>query len=329
MSGKAITLEKARDYFSRELSCAGDVEYLDDHIHEAIEFTMFHGGADIIREWSVIVTEGRFTFPSDLETPIRYKFCRRPDWGYGTFYSNYHSFSSSGVKEYGDYYDWNISLDAKSQRVFTQYRPPNCGVYICATTKCDADVGKQLIVSGKYKGNPIISVYNGHKVNGEVIDIYHENDEDKRHSRFCFDEFTGVTKDKTTDYVHFFGYGKNTREPYFLSHYTPCDENPSFREGEVFSQPAWCCESELFILGRVSPHIRYTQGEQVLPITSLELLRLLSKRAKYIDSGDFNEINNIEARIKGIIKKQVAYQQKPNNGLSFNFLGSGGSLTSL
>ena len=86
----------------------------------------------------------------------------------------------------------------------------------------------------------------------------------------------------------------------------------------------------LQILGKVNPSICYSREEDILPIESLQMLKLLAKRARYDDSGDFDDVATIEGRIRSLAKKTVAYQQAPNRNLSYTLGGSGGdTLTNL
>ncbi len=75
-----ITLHEAISEFSRELGCSGefDRDYLLRQVRCAMEHLLVNGGGDILREWHIGVRSGRFTFPRDLETPIKYKFSKLP-----------------------------------------------------------------------------------------------------------------------------------------------------------------------------------------------------------------------------------------------------------
>lgn len=120
---------------------------------------------------------------------------------------------------------------------------------------------------------------------------------------------------------------------YHLAHYHPDDNIPQFREVKVLGcRCGWnygVGDYKLHILGRVNPSIRYVRDEDILPITSFEMLKLLAKRARYDESGDFNETGVVEQRLKMLIKKQVAYQQQANRQLSVNLAASGFTLTNI
>jgi len=339
MSG--ITLGNAIKCFSAELGCGTDQdrESLIDEITQSLEFLLFNGGGDILREWKVVVRNGRFTFPRDLETPVKYKFGRLANAGFGSFHSSYVSYSSAGVRSCCDYYDWEHIFAVSANRVATQYHPPKCGLRMIATTRECEDVGKKLMVSGKLRNMQVAPLHNGYKTAGELLTIYKEDDPNKKYGAYEFDEITSIVKDPTCAYVMLSGIDK-AGQFYFLSHYHPDETAPQYREGEFFACPRPYsgffgskglkeCDFELSILGRVNPGIRYIRDEDILPITSTQMLKLLAKRARYDESGDFNEVGVMENRIRALIKKIVAYQQAPIRQLSVNLAGSGGSLTNL
>lgn len=323
----SITLAKAKRYFTREIGCVENDEDLLDLIHDAVEYMLFSGGGEILREWKLPVKEGRVTLPKDLETPIKYKFSRLPNAGFGTFHSAYYSYSSNAVDVCCGP-EWKERFEAKVGRVYTQFRPPICGVRLCATTRNKKDVGKSIMVAGKHRKKEIAPLHNNFKTSGELLTIYHEDDNQKRYSAFTFDEITGVVKDETCDWMMLSGIDA-VGDFYFLSHYHPDETHPNYREIELFSCPQQQCDQQIHILGRVNPSVRYIRDEDILPIASTEMLRMLASRAKYESANSLTEVANYETRIQNLIRKQVAYQGEPNRAVSVNLRASGASLTNV
>lgn len=335
-----ITLAKAISAFARELGCGGsdsDRDSLLDEVTKGIEYLLLNGGGEILREWIVVVRNGRFTFPYNLETPVKYKFKRFPNAGYGVFNSAYLSFGSNGLQKGIDYYDWTTKFAVTANKVASTYQPPDQGVRLIATTKDPRDVGKQLMISGKQRGFDIAPITNGYKTAGMVLPIYLENDPEKTYSTYMVDEVTSVVKDETCSYVMLSGID-NIGELYHISYYHPDETVPQYTEGELFMCPPWYaylftglnfrqCDFLLHILGRICPTTRYVRDEEIVPIDSFEMLDLLAKRARYKEAGDFEEMGVIEQMIQRLIKKYVAYQQPPGRQLSFNLKGSAASLT--
>lgn len=319
-----ITLAKAKTVFTRELDCNIDSEELLDEITSAIEFMLYNGGGDILREWKVLAKDGRFTLPRDLGTPVKYKFARLPNLGSGTFHSPYYSYSSNAVKRCCGYTQWDEDVEAKANTTPVQFQPPKCGVRILATTKNKADVGKALIVGGTYRGKEVAGQHNGFKTAGEFIKIYHEDDPNKRVGVYPFDVITSVVKDETCDWVKLSAIGIEDERIYHLSFYHPDEEIPAYKQVEMFTCPPSCGDTCMLILGRINPNLRYVRDEDILPISSLDMLKLLAKRARYDQSADLNEVAAYESRIKLQIRKEVAYQQEPNRRLDFNLGGAGG-----
>lgn len=329
--GQGITLEKARKVFSDELGCSFDREELLDIIQANIEFLLHNGGGDILREWTVPIKQGRFTFPRELEVPVKYNFSTDASLGFGTFHSSFYPYSSNSVSRCCGYMDWNeLEISIKPNKVATYYNPPPKGGRIVATTRSDVDVGKRIIVQGERCGhpinNPIKSLHNGYKIEGEILTIYKEDDPDKKYSAYVFDTITGVVKDETCDYV-MLSVLDDCNNWYFLSHYTPDETVPRYTEGFLHKCSCDPCDLWINILGRVSPSIRYTRDEEILPINSHDMLKMLAQRARYNDSGNFKELEAIEVRIARSIRKQVAYQQAAHRHLSFSLGASGATLT--
>lgn len=324
-----ITLAKAIRVFNRELDCGADREELIDQITKAIEFLLLHGGGEILREWKVIARDGRFTLPRDLGTPVKYKFCRLPNAGFGSFNSPYYSYSSNALKKCCDYKGWDVNFEVKANEVATQYPVPSCGARIVITTKNEEDVGKQVMVGGKYRGNPIAGMHNGYKTSGELLPIQHEDAPEKVFSSYVFDEITHITKDETCGWVKLSGLSTDTscansdNEWYHLGYMHPDEETACYREVEMFSCPQTCCDVEISILGRIDPTIRYIRDEDILPISSTLMLDYLAKRARYEESGDLAEVASYEQRIMALIRKRVVYQQPPVKRLSFSAKSAG------
>lgn len=323
-----ITLEKAIRAFSRESGDIEDRDLLIDRIVEGVEFVLLNGGGKILREWRVVARNGLFTFPRDLETPVKYKYGRLPNLGFGTVQSPYFSYSSAAVDITKDYCDWGKGIELKANSVCTQYQPPASGVFLCATTKNDEDVGKKIMVSGEYNGMSIAPRHNKHKTAGELLTIYHEDDPSKKYSAFLFQKITSVVKDETVDWVMLSGIEKNTQKFYFLSHYHPDEEVISYRQGELFDN-SHHQDTLITILGRINPSARYLRDEDILPITSQGMLLLLAKRARYDELGDFKEVAAMEQRLKNTIRAQVAYQKAAMSTISVNLKGSGCSYTNI
>lgn len=333
--GRAITLAKAIEVFSQELGCSSQREDLIDLIQSSIEYLLFSGGGNILREWQVTVRDGVFTFPRDLETPIKYRCSRTATFGYGTINSAFFPYSSQSISNCCGFNDWDsLRININANKVPTEFKPPKTGVRLVATTRDCRDVGKKIMVNGNRCKNPVLPTHNGYKTAGELLTIYAEDDNEKKYGAWIFDEITGVIKDETCSYVMLSGLDPKCNEFYFLSHYTPDETVPMYTEGSLHT--CMCggncsggCDFTLHILGRISPSMNYIRDEDILPISSFELLRLLAKRASYDESSNFNQVVSIEARIEKLIKKQVAYQQAANRQLSFSLPASGATILNI
>lgn len=329
-----ITLARALKAFASEVGCgdSDDTDELIDSIQEGIEWMLFNGGGDILREWTVTASDGLFVLPRDLEVPIKFKYNKDFNAGYGTFHSAYFSYGSQSVSSCCDYLDWERNIQVNVSKIPIQYRPPKCGIRLVATTKNPLDVGKKVMINGKQRGFDIVSTHNGFKTSGELLTVYLESDPQKKYSAFNFDEITSIVKDNMCDYMMLSGI--DTKEQFYhLAHIHPDDTIPLYTEVQVYGCSCFNAQStseyQLYILGRVNPSIRYIRDEDILPITSFEMLKLLAKRARYDSSGDFNEVNAMEQRLRVLIKKQVAYQQKANRQMSVNLAASGFTLSNI
>ena len=331
--GQGITLGKAIQVFQGELGCTGldGRENIIDAIQASLEFLLLSGGGELLREWIVTVRNGRFTLPLDLETPVKYKLAKNASCGYGVFHSEFYPYSSQSVECCNSYSDWGrLNVHIRANRTPVQFQPPPTGIRLVATTRDNRDIGKKLSVNGNRCQMQNLPVYFGMKVGGDILTIYAEDDPNKRYGSWIFDEITGVVKELTCSYVMLSGIDDQTGQWYFLSHYTPDEEVPQYTECEIHSCD--CCEGcdyKLHILGRTQTGIRYIRDEDILPISSIEILRLLAKRARYDEGGKMQEVSAMETRIIGTIKKQVAYQNSANRNLSFDFRASGASVPNL
>lgn len=327
----AITLATAIEVFEKEYGCSDRSEAISE-IAAAIEYLLLNGGGDILREWRIPVVNGRFAFPRDLETPIKYKIGRYASGGYGIFHSAYLSYSSRGVLDCGDYLSWDNNKFAVAANPVQVQFFPNCRVQVLATTEDERDIGKKIMVGGKQSGQPIAPMHNGFKTSGELLTIQDLAAETHAWSSWCFDEITSVIKDLTCSYVTIHG-KDSTGNTYTLAAYHPDEEEIRYRQGQIFGGFPYYKDNELSfelcVLGRVNPTIRYIRDEDVLPIASYELLRLLAKRARYDASGDFDKLGATEQRIARTIRKFVAYQQAPGRAPGVYVPGSGGGIKNI
>jgi len=233
------------------------------------------------------------------------------------------------VQTCSGYNNWDTDISLRTNKIPVQHQP-SCEVRLVLTTRNDLDVGKKVMVGGKQRGFDITPVHEGHKTSGELLTIYKETDPNKEYSSYTFDEITSIVKEPTCDYVMLSGIAASG-QMYHLSFFHPDDEVVAYTECEVMSCLGWHINSdyELYILGRVNPSIRYIRDEDILPLSSFELLKLLAKRASYDETGNYQEVGIIEQRLKTVIKRQVAYQQASKQGISIGLKASGASLTNI
>lgn len=324
-----ITLAEALKAFGREVGVQEGRDCLIDDIRCQTEFMLYHGGGEFLREWCLLANSGKFTFPYDLEAPIKYQFGDKPGMGLGVWESPFYSYSTGALMNCCGFNTWNkITCQVLPNRTPTQYQPPRCCSYIMATTCDDRDVGKHIQVSGKFNGFELAPIHHGYKTAGEILPIYHRDDPDKKHSSYAYDEVTAVTKDLTCDYVTLSGFIKDTKVPFFLSHYHPDEETPMYQQG-LIRGCGMGCDVPIRILGRINPSIRYIRDEQILPITSYDMLSVLAKRCRYDKASDFENVVFMEQRLRAIIRTQVMYQQKSGQDVSFDLAGSGATLSNI
>lgn len=324
-----IILADAIREFGRQIGVQEGRECLIRDIRTQTEWMLLNGGGEYLREWELILDSGYVTFPYDLETPVKYKFSNRPGMDLGVWESPYYSYSTGALPTCCGFSNWNArTCQVLANRTPTQYQPPKYGGFIMATTTDHRDVGKKIEVGGKFNGFELAPIHNGFKTAGELLTIYHRSDRNKRHSAFLFDKVTSVTKDLTCDYVTLSGITKNTREPFFLSHYHPDEETPMYQQGYISGCGAGC-NMCVRILGRINPSIRYIRDEQILPITSYDMLELLANRCRYGKASDFENVLLMEGRLKAAIRAQIMYQQKSGQDVSIDLAGSGATLSNV
>lgn len=336
---KGITLAEAIDNFTGELGCfgtedSGRKEVLRE-INEAIEYLMLSGGGKIWREWRVPVKEGRFTLPRDLVTPLKFKFSRLPHFGFGTFTTAYFSYSSNALLDGATANSLNqfkAFVEVRSNRVATQFRPPEGGLRLIATTKNQRDVGKCLQVAGKQRGFDIVPNKDGKKYTHEPLKIQLETTcaDDRCYSRYTYEEITSIIKDETLDWVMLSGVDSNGNQ-YFLSHYHPDEEIPMYRECDLFGWPAFSSSEDvcMHIYGRIDPNMYYKNDSDILPISSRAMLTLLSKRAKYINTGDFKQLKAVLDQLQILIRREVLYFEPPEKNVNIDPKTSGAGIISV
>lgn len=318
----AITLARAIKAFKAQLPHDACREDVLDAIQESLEWMLLSGGGKILREWEVIARNGVFTLPRDLETPVKYKFSQLAVDGSGIFNSSYYSYSSRSIQNIEGYLDWNFQVNANP--VATQFFPPKCGCRILATTTNKKDVGKKIEVTGSLNGFEHAPIHFGKKTAGEVLTIYHQKDPHKKYSARVFDDISAVFKDKTDEYVMLSGIDSKKKQ-YFFSYYHPDEEIISYRQvSAIPSVPCVSnCDTKIHILGRIVPTIRYTRDKDVLPITSITMLKYLAEKFKHQEASNFNEVAAMNAQIIDIIKKERKYQRPPGRAMSIRLKGSG------
>lgn len=317
-----ITLAKAKTFFARELGdCLNPSELLDT-IAVAIEYCLLSGGGKILREWNLLVRDGFCTLPKDLQTPVKYKFSNGQA---DAFRSAYYSYSSSAFNGCIGFNDFKAAF--LPNKTGTQYRIPAGGVRILATTTDDRDVGpEKIMINGTQRGMQISPTHQGFKTSGELLSIYHKEDPNKNYSAYYFNDITSVVKDPTCEYITLSGIDKNGTF-YHLSKYHPDEERVEYNEIQFFGAPAG--DMTVKVLGRIDPSVVYSRDEDILPLDSLELLKLLAKRAKYDQDGSFDKVQIMEQRIANIINRTVRYQEATLKTLDFSGNSNGYSITNI
>lgn len=316
-----ITLAKAKTFFARELGeCSNSTELLDT-IAVAIEYCLLSGGGKILREWNLLVRDGLCTLPKDLQTPVKYKFA---NGSADAFRSAYYSYGSSAFNGCAGFNDFKAAFNPN--KTGTQYRIPRAGARLLFTTTDDRDVGKQVMVNGTQRGMQISPTHEGFKTSGELLTIYHKEDPDKKYSAYYFNEVTSIVKDPTCDYITLSGITADGTF-YHLSKYHPDEERVEYNEVTFFGAPQG--DMAVKVLGRIDPSVIYSRDEDILPLDSLELLKLLAKRAKYDQDGSFDKVQVMEQRIGSIINRTVRYQEAVIKQLNFSPNSGGYSITNI
>lgn len=327
----AITLSKAIQVFGKQVGFSEGRECLIDDITVQVEWCLLNAGGELWREWHLTVRNGLFSFPYDLETPLKYRWSNSPGVGVEVFNSPFYSYSSGSLQNCCGFSPFGpqTSCEVLANRTPVQFQPPVGGGFIMITTTNPLDIGKKIEVSGNQRGFAIAPIHFGVKTAGEVLTIYAQDDPNKKHSQFIFEEISAVTKDLTCDYTMLSGI-TTQGTPFFLSHYHPDETNPLYQQGCFRSCPCGTgCDAKVHMLGRINPSIRYIRDEEVLPITSFEMLELLAKRCRYDKSSDFDKVAVQEARLASLIRRQIFYQQKTGQDVSFDLKGSGATLSNV
>lgn len=307
---ESITFEQAKAVFKKEGMCEdGDYSLITD----AIEYVLTSGGGNIQREWEVVCRYGRFTLPPDLCTPVKYKLGNILNSGFGSIHSSYFSYGSNSIESrvLSSYNDWGINIELKPQTVPTKYRLPACGLRLLMTSKNACDIGQNVIISGSRNGFEIISTHFNKTINGEVLTIYHEDDDNKKYSAYVFDNVTAVAKDKSVDWMMLSGISTVSNEPYFLSHYHPDETRPVYREAQLYLGHRSHVYNQDFlvsIIGKIKTGFSFTRDEEILPIDSTVLLADLAKRAYYHSTNQFDSLERIEKRIDAYIQRYIVYK---------------------
>jgi hypothetical protein len=187
------------------------------------------------------------------------------------------------------------------------------------------------MVSGTQGVHAISVIHNGYKVAGEPLTIQGEADTDKKYSAYAFDTITSVIKDETCDYVMLSAVDNKGRF-YHVAFYHPDETVPQYRVVQLYGWPQCSNHSYvpvIHILGRVDPTMRYIRDEEILPVASNEILRMLALRKRHVENAEFDKQAALEQQILNLNRKYVAYQQAPGKSMSVSIRGSGGAVTNL
>ena len=153
------------------------------------------------------------------------------------------------------------------------------------------------------------------------------DDNDKKYSAYKFDKIHSIVKDKTYDYIQLHAIDEKGNITH-LSTYHP-DETAVEYDEIRFNNLHYCGDFCLCIMGRIDPIIRYTRDEDVIPVDSLEALKLLAKRAKYDRIGDYEKVQIIEQRLARNISRTIRYQEAALKSLDIHVNNSYASVTSI
>ena len=148
----------------------------------------------------------------------------------GSFKNAFYTYTTKATDQCcRKYHDWAKDIVVLSEKSPLQQPMPLCGGYLAFTSRDKRLLQEPagVIAQGVQNNIEIRSTHMGEKIAGEYLRIYHEDDPEKRHSAYKFDEVKHILKDDTLDYVTMWAVDEKG-DYHFLANYLPDDECPQY-----------------------------------------------------------------------------------------------------
>lgn len=300
----SITFGEARKILARYAGkgglCPDDPE-VELFVKKVLQQLLYSGEYGNLRKFCFHATQGCFTIPYELETPLKVKV----DNLVGTVWDKWFEWHSSN--DLLNCIPADRALQEDPNYYPTVFEIPPGGARIGCLATCGEAEGANMTVKGEdATGREIFSVHNGEQVSGETLRLSRG---EIRYTNVTFAKITGIVKPKTNGYVQLLWIKPEENRKGFLADYSPLETSPQYRRFVVTSPCSGV--AKVSVLGRIRLKPNYADNDYI-PFDNYYALELggQSQNSNYNDN--MAVATQKDAILTNVIEKENSFRRIQN-----------------
>jgi len=278
-------------------------EYLDAFVIQVFQYLLISGSPDTEKVFDLYATDGWFTAPYDLETPLKIKINNTV----GNVVSKWFEYRSASAFAQRGCYEAEGTLFEQANEFYTIYDPPVGGVYIGVQGTASECPDAKMIVQGiDPSGRDIFTNHKGADIHGELLSIVENT---ITWSNVKFGKITGIVKSRTKGYTPLY-WRTDEGLKGFLSDYSPVDEVPSYRR---FTINIKCPETvHVSVLGKIRIKPVYADNDRI-PFDNHHTLQVAGQHVNSLYNNEMEAAIQRDNMVQSLVSREATHKAT-NNG---------------
>jgi len=309
----ALLYGEAKRLFAQYAARGGvcpNADGVDLFMREVMQYLLYSGADQDLREFTFIAQKGVFTLPPEVESIQKV----RVDGEVGQVWDQWFKYRSARTLD-GDCLCPTKALFEEANYAASAYDLPACGGYPAIQGHCQEADDAHVIIQGKdLTGREIFTTHKGENIAGVYLSVMKDR---LVYSTVKFAQITNVVKTPTVGYVTLYSYDPANGKKLFLSDYTPLEEVPQYRRYRLTNNNC-CTYAKVAILARIRLKEKYADNDQI-PFDSILTMRLAAQSINAQYNNDVATAQAKDASMVQMIGREAAHK-RVNNGQPIEFL---------
>lgn len=301
----AITYGEAKKLLRKYAGNAGscDPKDLDIFVKKTLQYMLYSGEHGCERKFCFHATNGCFTLPYELETPLKVKI----DGEVGSVWNRWFEYQSG--LNLRDSWEAPDALLEEPNLYATVYDLPSCGARVGVLATQPEDAAAHVIIKGfDTTGREVFTYHNGERVVGEYLTVSPGR---VTTSNVVFGKITAVTKSITRGYVNLLWVSEDHSRRGFLADYSPYETQPEYRRVRIVTSP---CKGhhKVSVIGRIRLKDYYADDDKI-PFDNYMALDIAGQFVNSNTNNDLQAAQLKDSQLTTLIERESNYK-KVNTG---------------